>query len=288
MKIDTSTTKFGAVVTEFDMHNATRNETDDLYDAFLKHGLIIFKGMDIDEAEHLKLSAIFGEPDIHPIEAIRHSEEPHLIVIAANGGRTVSPDDPDADTIIGRITWHVDLIYTAAPNRGGMLRAITVPQGSGQTGWIDSVALYKALPTEVKARIQGLHVIHSYSHGQRGQTLFAGRGDQFPDVIHPLVYVHPESDLPVLNIGPSTARKIVGLPEAEADELLAYLLAFAADEERAYIHSWEPGDVIIWDNWRTMHRTYGHAKKHRRVMHRTTLKARLKLGELLDASAQAA
>jgi taurine dioxygenase len=31
------------------------------------------------------------------------------------------------------------------------------------------------------------------------------------------------------------------------------------------------GDLIVWDNWRTMHIATGHKRRYARVMHRTTL-----------------
>ena len=102
-------------------------------------------------------------------------------------------------------------------------------------------------------------------------------------MIHPLVYDHPESGVPILNLSPTAAKEILGLPPQEAEELLDYLVDFTCREERAYIHRWEEGDAILWDNWRTLHKTYGHPKRYPRVMHRTTLKSDFKMGRWVTA-----
>jgi taurine dioxygenase len=282
MRIQQTSAPTGAVVTGLDLKNLSRAEECDLYRAFLQYGVLVFKGLNTDLAGHLALSNLFGEPDLHPIEALRLKEEPKLIMLAANGGKPVSADDPDADKMIGLIPWHTDLMYTDTPNRGGLLRAITIPEKGGNTGWIDTAGVYEALPYWVKRKVQGLQIIHSYERTHRSQNMVGGSADLFREVLHPLVYVHPEIGLPVLNISPSTAEEIIGVAPQEATELLQYLIDFATREERAYVHAWEPGDIVLWDNWRTMHRAYGHLKRYPRVVHRSTLKSDMRLGRWIE------
>ena len=102
---------------------------------------------------------------------------------------------------------------------------------------------------------------------------------EFKPVTHPLVHRHPESGRKVLNISPGFTQSVVGMPEAEGNALLDELRAFATQERFTYFHDWEVGDLVIWDNWRTMHIATGHKKKYARRMHRTTLRG----GTRLDA-----
>lgn len=279
LRITPSGAPLGAFVTGLDLVTVSQAEADALYRAFLDYGVLVFRGQAFDVAEMLLLSELFGETGLHPIEAIRHKEVPKLIVLAANNGEPVSDDDPTADDRIGVIPWHTDLIYTQTPNRGALLRAVKIPKDEGQTGWIDTARVYSSLPREIKEKIQGLRIVHSYAKTHSQQSMVGGSPDLFPDVIQPLVYVHPENDLPVLNISPSSAKAILGLPADEAEELLEYLIHHACREEEAYIHHWQLDDVVLWDNWRTMHRAFGHLKRYPRLMHRTTLSSGLKLGE---------
>lgn len=282
MNIQPTLAPVGATVTGLDLDALTPAQADELYQAYLRHGILIFKGMGGGSAGHLALSRLFGELELHPIEAIRHPEEPMLIVLAANGGKPIAADDPDADKAVGLIPWHSDLIYTDTPTRGGLLRAVTIPAEGGNTGWIDTAHVYRSLPYDVKRRLQGLRIVHSYEQTHRSQTMVGGGSDLFRDVVHPLVSVHPENDLPVLNISPSTAKELIGLPLEEGAELLDWLIGFATREELAYVHRWEVGDIVLWDNWRTMHRAYGHPKRYPRLVHRSTLKSDLRLGRWVD------
>jgi len=257
--------------------------TDDekaLYSAFLEFGLLLIRGLDVSISEQVAISRIFGRPELHPIAGIRHPEEP-LIIVLDNGGVTVDATDPSADNLVGEIGWHTDLTYTEAPSLGAVLRAVAVPEEGGQTGWIDTARVYAALPDREQRRLRDLRMVHSFDPAQARRRKAApssanAAGDvldllDFPPVVHPLVHIHPENGTPVLNISPFFSRYILDLPEEDASALYDELVDFATREEFAYVHDWQPGDLMIWDNRRTMHRAFGCPRRCMRVMHRTTL-----------------
>lgn len=269
----------GAYVSGIDFSRLSRSDTSRLYLAFLEHGVLVFQDMDLGVTEHLTLSRLFGElDDPHPLEELRHPEEPRLTLLAANGGRPVADDDPDADTIIGTIPWHADKMYTPSPNRGALLRSVVRPAEGGNTGWIDTAYLYETLPYRIKCKIQGLQIVHSYDVAHRRQSMVKGGLGLFPATLHPLIIVHPETDRPALNISPVSAERIVGLPEDEAADILAYLIEFSTNEDNAYVQEWQPGDLVAWDNLRAIHRAYGHKKRYPRMVHSMALLPELTIG----------
>jgi taurine dioxygenase len=283
----------GAFVSGLDFRSVSKGQAAELYRAFLEFGVLVFKGMKLNIDDQIKLSTIFGEMQVpHELAELRLSTVPGIREIASNGGKPVAADDPDADKVIGQIPWHSDKAYIAMPSRGALLRAVVVPEKGGQTGWIDTVRVYRSLPYAIKCKIQGLRIIHSFDTSHSRQSAVKGGVGVFPDAIHPLVSVHPEIDQPVINISPATATRIVGLPEAEAAELMEELIRLATREEDAYVHHWEPGDVVAWDNWRALHRAYGHPKRYPRLMHSLQLKGEMLIGEQIsrggDPSGQAA
>jgi len=44
----------------------------------------------------------------------------------------------------------------AGERRGALLRAMIIPEKGGNTGWIDTIGVYKRLPVEVRTKLQGL------------------------------------------------------------------------------------------------------------------------------------
>ncbi len=276
----------GVRVTGFDREHVSPADARRLYDAFIEHGLLVFTGLDLEPRTHMILGRLFGDvEEPHPIAALRHKEEPNLRILTANGGEPVAPDDPDADKIIGQIPWHADRAYTEYPTRGGLLRAIVIPEQGGRTGWADTARGYRSLPRDIKRKIQGLRIVHSFEVSHKKQSMVGGRGDILPESSLPLVFAHPENDLPVMFLSPATAKEIVGLPKAEGDALLDEIVAHVTREEYVYVHDWAPGDVVAWDNWRFLHRAFGHAKRYPRVMNSLQLKSDMRLGRIVKERA---
>ena len=84
----------------------------------------------------------------------------------------------------------------------------------------------------------------------------------------------------VLHVSPWMAKGIQGREDPEGDALLAEVCdaIVEAAEELSYFHRWEPTDMVIWDNWRCLHRVSGMAPEHNRCMHRTTIAGDYGLG----------
>ena len=71
---------------------------------------------------------------------------------------------------------------------------------------------------------------------------------------------------------PAHASHIEGMPVEEGRALLKELVELATRQERVYRHAWRQHDLVIWDNRCLLHRGRPwDAKRHTRVMHRTTV-----------------
>ena len=104
---------------------------------------------------------------------------------------------------------------------------------------------------------------------------------EFPDVAHPLVWTHPESGRRALMVSPVQLIDMVGMDRTEGDALLAELVTHVTDGRFTYVHDWEVGDMVLWDNWRTMHSAFGTPPGCDRVVHRTTIRGDHATGRLL-------
>ena len=106
--------------------------------------------------------------------------------------------------------------------------------------------------------------------GYRGYREHVARPD-FPAVRHPVVLTHPETGRRTLYVNRIFTTRIVGLPEAESDELLALLCDQAATPEYQCRFKWTPGAVAFWDNRATQHYASSDYFPNRRVMDRITI-----------------
>jgi len=64
----------------------------------------------------------------------------------------------------------------------------------------------------------------------------------------------------------------VGLPVAQSEALLDALWAHATAPQFTMTHTWERGDVVMWDNLAVLHRRDAFDPRTRRKLHRAQLK----------------
>ena len=93
-----------------------------------------------------------------------------------------------------------------------------------------------------------------------------------PPVRQRLVRANPRTGAKNFYAG-SHAREIEGWEFDESRELLEGLVTKATKPEYVYAHSWQPGDLVVWDNRCLLHRGAGYdADKNRRYMRQTRVK----------------
>jgi taurine dioxygenase len=251
--------------------------------------MILFRGLEGGAETQLRLSEIFGAMQDHPLTKSMGIKvgDMRLSDIRYDPGASDLYELSDGRTRGAWLPWHYDLVYVDKINRGGILRPLVLPKEGGDTGFIDQIAAYATLPRALAEAIDKLNVVYRFdvdsSHARFGDRparrvrrhhhsklvmeSFAGN----PRVIHPMVYEQAETGRKVLNISPWFAQGIEGAETAEGDALLAEVIAYATDARLAYVHRWEPEDMVLWDNWRMMHCAFGVPENEARHMQRTTI-----------------
>ncbi len=260
--------------------------------AWLDAGILVFRGIGTDADAHRELSRCFGELEVHPVESIRLAGCPEIIELKNGYSEEMSVHYFDDQPVEGRIPWHTDMIYTTRPCRGALLRMVEAPAAGGETGWIDTAAAYDALPEVSKERVEGVEArfdfvedICDMRFGRPDNMRHAARSSKdfghFDPVAHPLVWTHPLSGRRAIMVSPVQLIEVVGMPKEEGDALLEELVAFVTSGRFTYVHEWAEGDMVLWDNWRTMHQAFGTPAGLKRTVHRTSLRGEYDMGRVL-------
>ena len=96
--------------------------------------------------------------------------------------------------------------------------------------------------------------------------------DETPDIAHPIVRTHPYTGRKSLYVAAGECVGIENMPDNEAVDLIAELDAHCVRPEFLYRHTWQVGDLLMWDNTSSMHLAIcDYALPERRLMHRTTV-----------------
>jgi taurine dioxygenase len=273
-----------------------------LHDLWIDRGLVVFRGLDGGVETQVRLSAIYGEPEVHPMMAGTDIKTEHAALAPIEFDRhDGNIYEVGGELLGGYLPWHFDGAYVDRINHGGILRPEVLPRRGGDTGFIDQIAAYALLPDRLKARIEGLSVVYSYQPDftrarfgarvdrlVRMSTLFR-TGLDHPSVqvraIHPLVYEQAETGKKVLHVSPWFADGIEGMENAEGDALLREVIDSVMRRELMYFHKWQAQDMVLWDNWRMLHCACGVPPDETRIMRRTTIVGDYGLGRREVAAA---
>ena len=187
-------------------------------------------------------------------------------------GDLLQSDDRRRMYGLGNRLWHTDASFQDPPGRYSMLSARIIPPVDADTEFADTRAAYDALPTSMKAKIEGLRVHHSIAHSRRtlGFEFSKEEEERLVGAVHPLARTIPRSNRRSLYVA-SHASKIMDWPVPEGRLLLHELIEHATQPEFVYRHAWRAGDLVIWDNRATMHRARPFDDtKYRRELRRVT------------------
>jgi alpha-ketoglutarate-dependent taurine dioxygenase len=172
------------------------------------------------------------------------------------------------------MAWHIDRVDIDLPPYASMLNAKRLVSPGGETEFANTYAAYEDLSEADKALIEDLRVVHRVEaatlkvYPDPPAELLALWSSR-PAKVHPLVWRH-RSGRKSLIVG-DTATEVVGMDKADGTALLDRLLAWATRPEFVYVHEWQLGDVVMWNNTGTMHRVRPYDITAGRLLHRTTV-----------------
>ncbi len=274
MKVTPLSDTIGATVTGVDLAVDAGDLAVELVSALqfalLDHHVIVIPAQHLNDDQHRRLAETWGTPHPHPVAGMLGSTEV-LASVENSAEKPPQKASPDGG-------WHTDYTFHTHIADAAMLRAEVCPPHGGATGWASTHAAFDSLPDDVKTRIVGLSAHHDLGpkfEFEMRRTYGDDTADQivesFAGVDHPVVAEHPVTGRPLLFVNPGYTRHIVGVSDAESNELLTLLFAALANPAHACTHDWAPGDLAIWDEHATVHRGPTDFAPHHRLLRRCTV-----------------
>jgi alpha-ketoglutarate-dependent 2,4-dichlorophenoxyacetate dioxygenase len=257
----------------------TRDAARLLQDAIDRHAVLVFHDQLLDDEQQIAFSRNFGELEITMGRKPGDNDFPPQIADLSNvdaRGNQLSEDAEKVRRARGNEVWHSDSSFKPVAAKYSLLSAREVPPEGGETEYADVRAGTDTWPGWEGLTLDDLEPLiceHSIVVSRMENT-----GDVFsdevkakwPPVQQPLVRIHPATGRRVVLVG-SHAFSILGWPRERARALIADLIAWCTQPRFVYRHAWRRHDLVMWDNRAVLHRGRPWDRRHRRVMHRTTV-----------------
>lgn len=249
----------------------------ELRSAIDTHGVIVYRTGKLTEEEQIAFASRFGPLDARNgiiQTGIKQRINERLVDISNidDKGQILDRKDRRRMANLGNLLWHTDASFKAITAQYSLLHAHSVVSEGGETQFADMCAAYDALPQKMKERIAGLDAEHSViaSRASMGFTEFSDEERAaLPPQVRPLVRTLPSGRTSLYLA--SHASHIIDWPVPEGRMLIRDLIEHATQREFVYTHNWQVGDLVMWDNRRTMHRARPFDESERRDMRRATV-----------------
>ena len=240
----------GVEVCDVDLNTISKQLRSDIQSLFNKHLVLLFRGQNLTPEAQIAFSKLFGSVKSHPLKTRASVDgHPEVLILENQPGRPGAPND----------YWHSDISHSDEPPSATILHSLIVPEGRGDTMLCNMVRAYDQLSDHMRTVIRGLEGLHSGMATL--ERSIAGKSDARPidpseikpPRAHPIVRSPAGTKQKAIFVNPHFTVGIKGLDTEESNWILDHLYKIATQPENIYRHQWRPGDVLVWDNRRTMH-----------------------------------
>lgn len=254
-----------------------------LWEAIDEHAVLVFRGQTLTDGEQIAFTKNFGQPERYVFSYGRDARlrlaGPEMVDISNLDATTGKPQTGAARhrmVNLGNRLWHTDSSFRLPRGGFSLLYAHVVPPpgplGAGETEFADTCAAYESLAPERRSWLEGLRAEHSLMHSRAvlGFTDFAPEERAaLPPVVQPLVLTDPRTGRKSIYIA-SHASHILDMELADGRLLLMDLIERATYASPTYRHEWQVGDLVMWDNRRSLHRGLPFDERSPRDLRRVT------------------
>ena len=252
----------GAVATNVDLRHVDDDTWAAIHAAFLQYGVLVFPNQHLDDDAQTAFAHRFGDR-LEGRASGRISNQ-------RRDGTMTTAQDEAFRLQRGNEGWHIDSTYMPLAAKAGMLSALKVPPAGGQTEFADMRAAWDALDDGRKRILKDHSAYHSLYRSQ-AKIGFTHKTDQRYGFhtkgapLRPLVKRHPETGRHAIYAG-RHAYGITGMDADASERFLAELMAWACQPPRIHSHTWQVGDLVVWDNRCVMHRAAPYDTNFPRVL----------------------
>jgi alpha-ketoglutarate-dependent taurine dioxygenase len=283
MHITTRSGQQAAVeVHRFDPALASQDDFVQIQKHIYRSKVVVLKDQELKPAAFVEFGRRLGTP-VPYYEPMYHHPESELIFVSSNLKRTEGQIGvPKTGGF-----WHADYQFMPEPFAITVFYPQLLPSTTRGTRFVNMATAYERLSPRLKAAIAGTFCTHSARRYVkiRPSDVYRPIGDVLADIERvtppqrwPTVLSHPVTGEQILYVSEAFTFGIEdadgkALPTSLLDDLLAESgqLDGTYEHQNIFVQTYEPGDVVLWDNRTLIHRALHNPGNEPTESYRITL-----------------
>ena len=257
-------------IEDFDMRTATKEDAQEIGKLTISNMVVVLRNQNLEPEDEVAFCSKIGDCQfiIDPTKPKEGQRTEHLAVGNHILRVTGKKNEKGEEGLFGHtsaLDWHAN--QASNYNREPLiwLYGVEGTQGS-KTSWINNIESYKALPEDLKEEIKNVEITLGYKPGSYSPSKFfvEHHSEDKPfKLVHTNDAGHTGLYFPFLQI---FGMKNIN-PEY-FESLMTRLKAVVLRPEFCYDHHWQDGDVVISEQWLSIHKRWAFENMESRVLHR--------------------
>lgn len=248
----------------------------DILQLVRQEGFALIRDLSHSKEQFIELVTTLGTPVIPP----------YLDEVSPGSGvalldHTVSPAAfQRTRQVIFASGWHSDWTFLPQPPAVSILYCLEAPEAGGDTLLCDTVPSLEIFSVRFMAFIRGLSARHHSAASYSAVSTYATKEvvgavprrsmDVF-STVHPLLPRSPLTGLECVLVSPAYVTGIEELSDFEGSTILSLIRDEILWDENVSRIRWQPGSLLVWDNYRYLHRALNEGILGRRTMLRANV-----------------
>ena len=254
---------------DLDLKTCTQDDVNAVAKLISTNVVVVFKNQFLNVEEELRLVHMFKDPlKQFNKDYDRYDDyvvDPDAFICRVTAG--LRNGKPGQGGWQAAHDWHVD--DATIPTRRDLLymHGVIGTKGS-RTSFTNSLLAYKELDNDIKNSLTDLHCFYSNPYAPFDPDFTKlSYNDKWP------VKIVRENiaNIKGLFYIPPQMQKFIELPQEESDQLKEKLTSHIFNDKYVYHHDWEDGDIVISDQWHSIHKRWAFDKMDVRLLHRASI-----------------
>jgi taurine dioxygenase len=256
------------VLVEGDITELTENEIHDVAKALSKNMVVVFEDCyPFSPEEQLAVAEMIGKVQKRDANA-KTSRADAILIIDGVVRVTGKKNDKGEVGLFGHtsaLDWHANQASNRNRKPIVWMYGAEGMEGS-RTSFINMIEAYKHLPDNMKKAIANLKCYFGYEKGRYSTSPYfnehVNRNELFDLVMN------TSAGETGLYYPFNQVFGMDGLSEGEFQEIHQELVDHITKEQFAYHHDWKTGQIVLSDQWLSLHKRWEFDRMEERVLHR--------------------
>lgn len=251
----------GAEIRGWDVTTFTKDspEMEQLRQLIYRNKVVVIRDQyELSERQYVDFAKALGRPQVYFQPQYHHPDYPEIFV-----SNNLNEDGKKFGISGTGRYWHTDCSFEKHPLSFTCVRPIFFPKSARETSYIDMARVYKELPNELRAYVDGRMAMQEAWPRYKVQASDLDRSiaelienfkAECPPQPHPAVIEHPVTGEKILYISSGFTSGLVGLSHEENEKVMKALFDFVEQPKYVHTHYWDDNDLLMWDNRSLIHK----------------------------------